>query len=284
MSLVVNVFVLNNGKENLGKFDSKADESIFLGYSQSSKAYRVFNKRLKIVEESVHVSFDESCPKMVEKGISVNGTGASLERILNDQDQKSNEAIIEKEKGEMDHVSSKEEEDTQPTNEINPPLEWKETKDHPIDNILGDISKGVTTRSKISNFCYHFTFVSQIEPKNPKEALFDEHWFLAMQEELNQFKRNEVWDLVPPPRDHRIIGTKWVFRNKLDENRIIIRNKARLVAQGYNQEEGIDYEETYAPVSRLEAIRLLLAYACSQNFKLFQMDVKSAFLNGYINE
>jgi hypothetical protein len=105
-----------------------------------------------------------------------------------------------------------------------------------------------------------------------------------MEEELNQFKRNEVWDLVPPPRGNRVIGAKWVFRNKLDKNRVITRNKARLVAQGYNQEEGIEYKETYALIAQLEAIRLLLAYACSQNFKLFQMDVKSAFLNGYINE
>lgn len=87
-----------------------------------------------------------------------------------------------------------------------------------------------------------------------------------------------------PPRDHRVIDTKWVFRNKLDENGVITRNKARLVAQGYNQEEGIDYEETYALVARLEAIRLFLAYVCFQNFKLFQMDVKSSFLNGHINE
>ncbi|KAK2356903.1 putative mitochondrial protein [Trifolium repens] len=86
-----------------------------------------------------------------------------------------------------------------------------------------------------------------------------------MQEELNQFKRNDVWDLVPPPPSHQVIGTRWDFRNKLDENGVIVRNKARLVAQGYNQEEGIDYEETYAPVARLEAIRLLLAYACNMN-------------------
>ncbi|GKD89690.1 copia protein [Tanacetum coccineum] len=82
----------------------------------------------------------------------------------------------------------------------------------------------------------------------------------------------------------KIIGTKWVFRNKLDENGIVARNKARLVAQGYNQQEGIDYDETYAPVARLESIRILLAYACALYFKLFQMDVKSAFLNGFINE
>ncbi|GJZ11127.1 retrovirus-related pol polyprotein from transposon TNT 1-94 [Tanacetum coccineum] len=103
-------------------------------------------------------------------------------------------------------------------------------------------------------------------------------------EELNQFVANDVWELVPQPRNMTIIGTKWVFRNKLDENGVVSRNKARLVAQGYNQQEGIDYDETYAPVARLESIRILLAYACALDFKLFQMDVKSAFLNGFINE
>ncbi|GKC34307.1 retrovirus-related pol polyprotein from transposon TNT 1-94 [Tanacetum coccineum] len=107
---------------------------------------------------------------------------------------------------------------------------------------------------------------------------------MAMQEELNQFKTNDVWELVPNPMDMTIIGTKWVYRNKLDENGIVTRNKARLVAQGYNQQEGIDYDETYAPVARLESIRILLAYACALDFKLYQMDVKSAFLNGFINE
>ena len=90
--------------------------------------------------------------------------------------------------------------------------------------------------------------------------------------------------MVPRPKHHPIIGTKWVFRNKMNEQGIIIRNKARLVAKGYNQEEGTDYDETYAPVARLEAIRMLLAYASYMNFKLYQMDVKSAFLNGFIEE
>ncbi|GJX66596.1 retrovirus-related pol polyprotein from transposon TNT 1-94 [Tanacetum coccineum] len=81
-----------------------------------------------------------------------------------------------------------------------------------------------------------------------------------------------------------IIGTKWVFRNKIDENDVVSRNKARLVAQGYNQQDGIDYDVTYAPVARLESIKMLLAYACALDFKLFQMYVKSAFLNGFINE
>nr|GEY28116.1 retrovirus-related Pol polyprotein from transposon TNT 1-94 [Tanacetum cinerariifolium] len=105
-----------------------------------------------------------------------------------------------------------------------------------------------------------------------------------MQEELNQFVANDVWELVLQLTNMTIIGTKWVFRNKLDENGIVSQNKARLVAQGYNRQEGIDYDETYALVARLESIRILLAYDCALDFKLFQMDVKSEFLNGFINE
>ncbi|GKB64786.1 retrovirus-related pol polyprotein from transposon TNT 1-94 [Tanacetum coccineum] len=105
-----------------------------------------------------------------------------------------------------------------------------------------------------------------IEPKNVNEALTDESWIITMQEELNQFIANDVWELVPQPKNMTIIGTKWVFRNKLDENDVVSRNKARLVAQGYNQQEGIDYDETYASVARLESIRILLAYACALNY------------------
>ncbi|GJS31013.1 copia protein [Tanacetum coccineum] len=122
------------------------------------------------------------------------------------------------------------------------------------------------------------------EPKNINEALKDKNWVIAMQEELNQFKTNDVWELVPNPIDMTIIGTKWIYRNKLDENGVVTRNKARLVAQGYNQQERIDYDETYVPVARLESIRILLAYACALDFKLYQMDMKSEFLNGFINE
>nr|GEV62361.1 copia protein [Tanacetum cinerariifolium] len=122
----------------------------------------------------------------------------------------------------------------------------------------------------------------KIEHKNVNEALGDESWIVAMQEELNQFIN--VWELVPQPKNMTIIGTKWVFRNELDENGIVSQNKARLVPQGYNQQEDIDYDETYAPVARLESIRILLAYVCALDFKLFQMDVKSAFLNGFIND
>ena len=133
----------------------------------------------------------------------------------------------------------------------------------------------------MSNFCMTVAFVSQMEPKNVEEALQDDQWCITMQWERNQFERNEVWELIPRDDSHQVIGTKWVFINKLDEDGNITKNKGRLVAKWFSQEEDIDYDETYAPVARLEVIRLLLAYASLMKFKLYQMDVKSAFLNGF---
>jgi hypothetical protein len=166
-----------------------------------------------------------------------------------------------------------------------PPTQVRATiqRHHPVDQILGDISKGVTTRSRLANFCEHYSFVSSIEPFRVEEALQDPDWVLAMQEELNNFKRNEVWSLVPRPKQN-VVGTKWVFRNKQDEHGVVTRNKTQLVAKGYAQVAGFDFEETFAPVARLESIRILLAYAAHHSFTLFQMDVKSAFLNGPIKE
>jgi hypothetical protein len=105
-----------------------------------------------------------------------------------------------------------------------------------------------------------------------------------MHEELENFERNQVWELVEPPPNCHPIGTKWVWKNKEGENWMVVRNKSRLVAQGFSQKEGIDYEETFDPVARLEAIRILLAFVVAKGFKLFQMDAKSAFLNGVIEE
>ncbi|GJW06480.1 putative ribonuclease H-like domain-containing protein, partial [Tanacetum coccineum] len=132
------------------------------------------------------------------------------------------------------------------------------------------------------NTCLYACFLSQIEPTSIAKALSDSSWVEAMQEELLQFKLQQVWILVDLPNGKKAIGTKWVFRNKKDERGIVIRNKARLVAQGHRQEEGIDYEEVFAPVARIEAIRLFLAYASFMGFLVYQMDVKSAFLYGTI--
>ena len=103
-----------------------------------------------------------------------------------------------------------------------------------------------------------------------------------MHEELNQFVRNDVWELVPRPKEAHVISTKWIFKNKTDEDSEIIRNKSRLVAQGYTQVEGVDFDESFAPVARLESIRILLSIACTMDFKLYQMDVKCAFLNSIL--
>jgi len=137
---------------------------------------------------------------------------------------------------------------------------------------------------KASSVITHSCYLSQFEPKKVDEALQDTDWVNSMHEELHQFVRYDVWELVPRPKGVNVIGTKWIFKNKSDKHGTVIRNKFRLVAQGYTQVEGIDFDETFAPVARLESIRILLAIASHLNFKLYQMDVKSAFLNGMLQE
>ncbi|GJT77012.1 putative ribonuclease H-like domain-containing protein [Tanacetum coccineum] len=182
-------------------------------------------------------------------------------------------------------------------------------KIHPQSQIIGKSTAGVQTRRKLKEStsdqhqallsfiykqnrtnhkdqqtCLFACFLSQEEPKKVSQALADESWVEAMQEELLQFKLQDVWVLCDLPEGKRVIGTKWVFRNKRDERGTIIKNKARLVAQGYRQEEGVDYDEVFAPVARIEAIRLFLAFASFMGFTVYQMDVKSAFLYGNITE
>jgi hypothetical protein len=125
--------------------------------------------------------------------------------------------------------------------------------------------------------------VSSIKPYRIEDTLRDSGLVVAMQEELNNFMRNEVRHLVPRPNQN-VVGTKWVFRNKQDEHGMVTRSKARLVAKGYSQVEGLDFDETNASVARLESIHILLAYATYHGFKLYQMDMKSAFIKGPIKE
>ncbi|GJV62611.1 hypothetical protein Tco_1473439 [Tanacetum coccineum] len=164
------------------------------------------------------------------------------------------------------------------------PHEKKWTKDHPLHKIIGDPKSSVRTRGQLANSCLFACLLSSIEPANVAEALKDADWVSAMQDELDQFARLKVWRLVPRLEGKTIIKTKWIFKNKKDESSLVIRNKARLVAVGYYQQEGIDYDETFAPVARIEAIRLFLAYAAHKDFTVFQMDVKTAFLNGILKE
>ncbi|KAI3718362.1 hypothetical protein L6452_19229 [Arctium lappa] len=325
-------YILND-RENLGKFDPKAYEGIFVGYSLTSKAFRVYNLRRKCIDESIHFKFDDlkisslSCDdEELNRWIS-SCVGDGPLPTSSDIPYTVPTSLYQNNDPSTSHnPSSHQEDDPQPTQPQNilqiipvsqfvihsspipvdlpsispdyipsnsplqisyppplpPALKW--TKDHLIDQIISDQQAGVQTRRGIGNICLYVNFLSLIKPKKVDEALADPCWITAMQEELSQFERTKVWGLVPRPSRKTIIGTKWVFRNKMDEKGTMIRNKARLVAQGYRQEEGIDYDETFSPVAGLEAIRIFLAHAAYKNFRVFQMDVKSSYLNGELAE
>ncbi|GJQ91522.1 putative ribonuclease H-like domain-containing protein [Tanacetum coccineum] len=181
---------------------------------------------------------------------------------------------------------------------VSPILTTRVHKDHPVEQIIRDLNSAPQTKIMTKNLkehgfissvqqrtnhkdfqnCLFVCFLSQEEPKKVIHALKDPSWIEAMQEELLQFKLQEVWTLVDLPNRKRAIRTKWVYRNKKDERGIVIKNKARLVTQGYTQEQEIDYDEVFAPVTRTEAIRLFLAYASFKDCVVYQMDVKSDFL------
>ncbi|GKE68455.1 putative ribonuclease H-like domain-containing protein, partial [Tanacetum coccineum] len=158
-----------------------------------------------------------------------------------------------------------------------------------LEDIYEVPSEGIFTSASyddegaVADFINLETIVN-IEPKKISQALEDESWVDAMQEELLQFKIQKVWILVDLPLGKKAIGTKYVYKNKKDERGVVVRNKARLIAQGHRQEEGINYNEVFAPVARIEVIRIFLAFASYMRFIVYQMDVKSAFLYGTINE
>ncbi|KAJ9537943.1 hypothetical protein OSB04_030676 [Centaurea solstitialis] len=291
-------YLLNN-REDLGKFDAKSDESIFIGYSLNSATCRVYNKRTRSIFESRYVDFSEtemysgaSTIKTVQEQTvspvlvpipevvpppSPSRTYVEVvrepcpETVLNtDPDSRLLSSTI------------RDENDARNNMDYDPlPHSRKWTRSHSTTNIID-----MTTRSskKDENLILSGGFLSQFEPAKTQDALSDPDWVRAMQEELVEFERNRVWRLVERPRRISIIDLRWIFRNKKDEKDLIIRNKARLVAKGYRQQEGIDYDETFAPVARIEAIRIFLAYAAHKNMKVFQMDVKCVFLKGELQE
>ncbi|GJS50230.1 putative ribonuclease H-like domain-containing protein [Tanacetum coccineum] len=160
-------------------------------------------------------------------------------------------------------------------------------KDHPLDNIIGNPSRPVSIRKQLATdalWCFYNSVLAKVEPKNFKSIVAKDCWFEAMQEELHEFDRLDVWELVPPPDSAMIIALKWIYKGKLDEYGDVLKNKARLVAKGYRQEEGIDFEESFAHVARFEAIRIFIANAASKNMSIYQMDMKTKFLNGELKE
>ena len=212
---------MNNNKDNFKKFDAKANECIFLGYSIHSKTYRVFNKKTIVVEESVHVTFNEH--NFITRKITSDDVDEVEQNVENLDIQPSSMNDLQKEDKAQETSLSK-----QKAND-DLPREYKCLHNHPTDQILGDPSQGVRMCSSLRNICNHLAFLSQIEPKYFKNVKNDEFWINTMQEELNQFKRNEVWH-IPKLKDHSIIETKWVFRYKMDEFGVVVRNKTRLVA------------------------------------------------------
>ncbi|GJZ35414.1 retrovirus-related pol polyprotein from transposon TNT 1-94 [Tanacetum coccineum] len=149
------------------------------------------------------------------------------------------------------------------------------TKDHPIANMIGDPSRSVSTRKQLETdamWCYYDAFLTSVELKNFKQAMIEPSWIDAMQEEIHEFERLEVLELVPCPDKVFLIKLKWIYKVKRNEFRWVLKNKARLVAQGFRQEEGIDFEESFSPVARIEAIRIFVANAAHKNMTIYQMD------------
>ncbi|GJT15898.1 putative ribonuclease H-like domain-containing protein [Tanacetum coccineum] len=252
-----------------------------------SKAFRVFNSRTRMVEENLHIRFSDNTSNVVGSGpdwlfdidaltrtmnykpiVAVNAIGGKTSIELPDDlnmpaledisifDLSIDNEDVGAEAG-MNNLNT--------TIQVSPILTTRNHKDHPLNQVIEDLKSATQTRNMSKNL--------------------EEHGFIeAMQEELLQFKLQEVWTSVDLPNRKKAIGTNWVFKNKKDKRGIVIRNKARLVAQGYTQEEGINYDEVFAPIARIEAIRLFLAYASFKDFVVYQMDVKSSFLYGKIEE
>ncbi|GJY89545.1 putative ribonuclease H-like domain-containing protein [Tanacetum coccineum] len=311
-----------NTIDHIGKFNGKADKGFFVGNLINSKAFRVFNNRTRIVEESLHIQFSKNTPniagsgpnwlfdidaltmsmnyKPIVAGNQSNGNAgtkacddpgkARMETSSPDagfKPSRDDEKKVTEEPGKeggnpskdgerneekKDNVNSTNNINAASTNEVNTiggktSIELPDDPNMPAleDIVYSDDDEDVGTEADMNNL-YAFMLIE------------------AMQEELLQIKLQEVWTLVDLPNGKTAIGTKWVFRNKKDERGIMIKNKARLVAQGYTQEEWIDYDEVFAPVARIKAIRLFLTYASFKDFVVYQMDVKSAFLYGKIEE
>nr|GEY08901.1 hypothetical protein [Tanacetum cinerariifolium] len=280
--------------DDVGKLKAKGDIGVFVGYSKESDAFRVYNKRTRKIHESVNVNFDE-ISEMASKQFRLK-PGLSN---LNEMGKSSNPTVsqvLETSKKDLEYLFHNFYDEyfdvskimKSPTanveNSNNEISSHEDTKDHPLHKIIGDPKSSVHTRGQLASSCLFACLLSSIEPANVVEALKDTDWVIAMQDELDQFAILKVWRLVPRPDGKTIIKTKWIFKNKKDESSLVIRNKARLVGVGYYQQEGIDYDETFAPVAQIEAIRLFLAYAAHKDFTIFQMDVKTAFLNGILKE
>ncbi|GJY55661.1 putative ribonuclease H-like domain-containing protein [Tanacetum coccineum] len=323
-----------NTIDHLGKFDGKADEGFFVGYSINSKAFRVFNSRTRIVEENLHVQFSENTPNIVGSGPNWIFDIDTLTKSMNykpvvagnqsndnagtkacdDAGKARMEIATEepgKEGGDLSNDQEKKDGNVNNTNNVNTASDENNTNninavsstvnaagievnvvgaktsiellDDPNmpeleDIVYSDDDENVGAEADMNNL-NTFMPISPI----PTTRIHKDHPF-SKEQTIKTFKITYLLAFYHKKNPKRAIGTKWVFKNKKDERGIVIKNIARLVAQGYTQEEGIDYDEVFAPVARIEAIRLFLTYASFKDFVVYQMDVKSAFLYGKIEK
>jgi hypothetical protein len=225
----------------MGKFESHVDKGLLVGYSSTKKAYKCYNLILNKVVESINVTIDETS-----------------RQELNEEKNESMEQLYEEET--KDEKEGEDEEDPLETKEqvqqVTPKTPSRRVqKNHPSYQIIENKDAGVETRRIIRPpEQTHLTLTSTIEPTYFEEAIKDEFWNKAMDEELDQIAKNDTWELVPRPKDKNVIDIKWVYRNKLNEYGQVTRNKSILVCKGYAQVEGINFEETFAPFARMEAI------------------------------
>ncbi|GJT09663.1 retrovirus-related pol polyprotein from transposon TNT 1-94 [Tanacetum coccineum] len=290
---------LTNDFEDLGKLQSKADIGIFIGYSPSKKATRsswlssrhissglMLNQAMSTsAKPPTKNDWDLLFQPMFDeylKSLSVVYTPIFAATILPPDTARASSSSTSIDK----HAPSP---STLPKNETtNSPINFtnvetnEEVAEFDSDTFTNpfaplDTSSAERLLSIDALWCYFHAFLPEEEPKNYKEAMEESCWIEAMQEEIYKFKRLEVWELVPRLDRAMIISIKWIFKVKLDEYGGVQKNKARLVAKGYHREEGIDFEESFAPVARIEAIRIFLAYDAHKNMVVFQMDVKTIF-------
>nr|GEY20801.1 retrovirus-related Pol polyprotein from transposon TNT 1-94 [Tanacetum cinerariifolium] len=271
------------------------DECIFVGYSTQSRAYRVFNKRTRVIMEFIHVNYDElphmasdhvsSDPAPEYRTVTTSNELDLLFSLMFDELLNGSSKVVSK----SSTVSAADapNQQTYAENDQVADDEFINILYHPLEQVIGNSSQSVRTRCQLESdaeMCMFALTVSQTKPKNIKEAMADSAWIESMQEELHQFDRLDVWELVDRPLCTNVINLKWRWKNKRGEENTVIRNKSRLVAKGYAQKEGIDFEESFAPVARLEAVRLFIAYAAHKSFIVYQMGVKTTFLYGPLKE
>ncbi|GKA25086.1 putative ribonuclease H-like domain-containing protein [Tanacetum coccineum] len=286
-----------NTLDNLGKFDGKSDEGFFVGYSLSSKVFR----KEEISQDCIMMPIWKDASYFDSPSKDVGNDEPKF--VADDQEQVKdgpNKKSDEKDKHEDDSSPKEVNAAGQHVNTTNSPKDmFKLGASHTlkathVEFFSDEDEPEVVLRNVLASYTVPSTPNIRIHKDHPiknmigdvkiSKALSDSAWVEAMQEELLQFKHQMVWILMDLPKVKRAIGTKWIFRNKKDERGIVIRNKARLVAQGYTQEEVIDCDEVFSPVARIVAIKLFLAYASFMGFMVYQIDVKSAFLYGQIEE